>query len=126
MVLNTKTAIVTNCLKDRKCTTEIFRNKKLDIKTDVFGSIYYNKIENSGTSVILFKYYRGVPKGLQDGNYSEEVIFEINNSDKTITLKDADFQQTKMLLDGLFLAWINWKLQSRSGKVDFETRKQGN
>jgi hypothetical protein len=87
----------TFCLDDGKCTTEIFRNTSLDVKTDEFGSIYYNKIENPETSVIVYKYNRNVPKGLQDGNYSEQIVFEINNSDKTMTLSNLELQQTKML-----------------------------
>jgi hypothetical protein len=102
----TKTAIMdeskknstkTFCLDNGKCTIEIFRNKSLDVKTDDFGSIYYNKIDNPETSVILYKYVKNVPKGLQDGNYSEQIVFEINNSDKTLTLSNQDMQKTKML-----------------------------
>lgn len=102
----TKTAIMDDsskkstqifCLNNGKCTTEIFRNKSLDLKTDEFGSIYYNQIDNPETSVILYKYDRNVPKGLQDGNYSEQIVFEINNSDTSLTLSNLELQKTKML-----------------------------
>ncbi len=87
----------TICPENGKCTTTIFRNQSLDIKTDEFGSIYYEKIDNPNTSVILFSYSRNVPKGVQDAGYREEIVFEINNSDKNISLANDQLQQTKML-----------------------------
>jgi hypothetical protein len=87
----------TTCLDDGKCTVEIFRNQSLDIKTDDLGSIYYNKSDNPDTSVILYRYDRNIPKGLQDANYSEQIVFEINNSDQKLTLSNEDLQKTKML-----------------------------
>lgn len=89
--------MTTFCPENGKCTTEIFRNKSLDIKEDEFGSIYYNQVDNSETSIVKFAYNRNVPKGLQDGNYREEIVFEINNSDKELTLKNQEIQKTKML-----------------------------
>ncbi len=89
--------LTTFCPENGKCTTEIFRNKSLDIKSDEFGSIYYNQIDNLETSIIKFSYSRNVPKGLQDGSYREEIVFEINNSDKQIAFKNEDIQKTKML-----------------------------
>ncbi len=89
--------MTTFCPENGKCITEIFRNKSLDIKSDEFGSIYYNQIDNLETSIIKFSYSRNVPKGLQDGSYREEIIFEINNTDKELSLKNEEIQKTKML-----------------------------
>lgn len=87
----------TICPENGKCTVEIFRNTSLDIKTDDIGAIYYNKIDNPDTSVILYKYDRNVPKGLQDANYSEQIVFEINNNETALNLSGKELQQTKML-----------------------------
>ena len=85
------------CPENGVCKVEMFKNTSLDIKTDEFGSIYYNKIESLDKSVILYTYNRNVEKGLQDGNYREEIVFEIDNTTKELTLKNQDLQQTKML-----------------------------
>lgn len=89
--------MTTFCPENGKCTTAIYRNKSLEIKTDEFGHNYYNQIDNAETSVIKFSYNRNVPKGLQDGSYREEIVFEINNSDKELSLKNEEIQKTKML-----------------------------
>lgn len=94
---NTQKMNVKNCPENGTCSVEIFRNQSLEIKTDEFGGIYYNKIDNPETSVILYKYDKNVPKGLHDGNYSEQIVFEINNLDKNLSLSNLDLQKTKML-----------------------------
>lgn len=96
-VSNLENMIKSTNPEDGKCTTEIFRNKSLDIKTSELGAIYYDKIDNLETSVILYKYERNVPKDVQDASYREEIVFEINNSDKELNLKNEDLQKTKML-----------------------------
>lgn len=89
--------MTTFCPENGKCTAEVFRNKSLEVKVDEFDHIYYNQIDNVETSIVKFSYSRNVPKGLQDGSYREEIIFEINNSEKELSLKNEDIQKTKML-----------------------------
>ena len=88
---------LTNCPENGVCETKIFRNQSLEIKTDEFGSIYYEKSENSNTSIILFTYNKNTPKDLQDANYREEIVFEINNIDSNVEFSDLNLQKTKML-----------------------------
>ena len=85
------------CPEDGKCTTQVFRNKSLEVKTDEFGSVYYQMQDHPETSVVLYQYARNVEKGLQDAQYREEIIFEIKHSDAKITYNDSDLQKTKML-----------------------------
>ena len=130
MIDSSKKILKSDCPTDGKCTTEIFRNKALDVKTDDIGAIYYNKIDNPNTSVIVYKYNRTVPEGVQDGNYSEEIVFEINNSDKSLVLNDAALQQTKMLFGrfcfcrgaaGNFkIEKGNLNLSQKNGEVSFQ------
>ncbi len=88
----------TSCPENGKCTVEVFRNKSLDIIKDDLGSTYYKFLDSDKTTVVKYKYDRNPPKdGLKDGNYSEEVIFEINNSDTKMALLDTNLQKTKML-----------------------------
>ena len=53
--------------------------------------------DNTMTSVILYEYKRNVEDGIQDGQHREEIVFEINNTDKEIHLNDFALQNTKML-----------------------------
>lgn len=96
-VTNNPIVTVNSCPDDGKCTVEILRNKRIEIKTDDLGSIYYHIIESSETSVILYQYNLTVDKDLQDGNYREEIVFEIKNTDKKLQLTGTVLQQTKML-----------------------------
>jgi hypothetical protein len=118
-VLKTQKMVSNNCPENGTCTIEIFRNQSLDVKTDEFGGIYYDKIDNPETSVVLYKYDKNVPKGLHDGNYSEQIVFEINNSDKNLTLTNLDLQKTKML----FGRFCFCRGQTGNYKVDNGTLK---
>jgi hypothetical protein len=86
------------CPSDGKCTVEIFKNKSLEIVKDDIGSIYYKMLESENTQIIKYTYFRNSPRpDYKDGNYSEEIIFEVGNLDKILNLNDVDLQQTKML-----------------------------
>jgi hypothetical protein len=94
----TQEMVKSKCPEDGKCNIEIFRNKSLDINSNEFGSIYYTMIDTDNVTVVKYVYKRNPPKeDLKDGNYSEEIVFQINNSDSAIALKDGDLQTAKML-----------------------------
>lgn len=90
-------SITSECPQDGTCTVEVLKNKNLVIKTDDLGGIYYEIGAATETSVVVYQYNRKVEKGLQDGQYREDVVFEINNSDSLISLSDNELQKTKML-----------------------------
>jgi hypothetical protein len=85
------------CPIDGACNTEILKNKSLVVKTDEFGSIYTETIDNETTSVIIYQYNRTINGDLQDAGYREELIFEIKNYNTELTLSNEMLQQTKML-----------------------------
>lgn len=85
------------CPQDGTCTVEVLKDKRLDIKTDDFGGIYYEIVAATESSVVLYHYNRKVEKGLQDGQYREDVVFEINNSESLISRSGSELQKTKML-----------------------------
>ncbi len=85
------------CPQDGACTVEVLKNKSLEIKTDDLGGIYYQIAAATKTSVVIYRYNRRVEKGLQDGQYKEDIVFEINNSDSLISLSGSELQKTKML-----------------------------
>ncbi len=85
------------CPNDGDCNTSILKNQSLKIKLDEFNHLYYKTEANANTSVIRFEYKRKAPEGLQDGNYREEIVFEINNSDVKLELEDVLLKSTKMI-----------------------------
>ncbi|HLP64248.1 hypothetical protein [Flavobacterium sp.] len=91
------TTLLSDCPTDGKCTIEIFPNKSMNIQTDGTGAMYNQLVDSKETSVIVYQYNRDVPEGLQDGNYREEIIFEIKNSDSNLVISGNDLQQSKML-----------------------------
>ncbi|QBZ97325.1 hypothetical protein [Flavobacterium sangjuense] len=92
-----KSVIESVCPEEGKCTVELLKNKSLDVKADEFGSLYYQISESNETSVLIYRYDKNVPKDLQDANYREEIIFEINNKTQTLILSGKDLQQSKMI-----------------------------
>lgn len=85
------------CPENGVCTTKILKNKSLKIKIDEFDQLYYQTEDNVNTSVVHFEFNKKAPEGLQDGNYREEIIFEINNTDVKLELEDVFLRPTKMI-----------------------------
>lgn len=122
-----KDEIVTNstCPSDGKCTIEVIKNKSLEVKSDEFGSNYYTLTDNMNTSVVLYRYNRNVEEGLQDANYKEEIIFEINNNEKQLSFSDRDLQKTKMIFGRIcFCRGQTGYYKVQSGKLFLENQKE--
>lgn len=90
-------AIESTCPENGVCTIKIQKGKRMNVKADEFGSVYYNLEEDATKSVIIYEYNRNVEKGLQDGQHKEEIVFEINNSDTKLSLNNEFLQSTQML-----------------------------
>ncbi len=86
-----------SCPENGICTIEIIKNKSLIIKRDEINSIYYQTEDNINCSIVKYSYTKKTEKGLQDDNYIEEIIFQIQNSDSDLELTDLELQNTKML-----------------------------
>jgi hypothetical protein len=85
------------CPENGECTTKILKNKSLRIKIDELNQLYYQIEDNANTSVVHFEFSKKADEGLQDGNYREEIIFEINNADSKLELEDILLRPTKMI-----------------------------
>lgn len=85
------------CPLDGLCTLSVFNNKQLILLKDDLGGIYYDIKENKGTTVIHYQYNKTTQANLQDGHYREDVLFEIKTSGKSLNLRDAELQQTKLI-----------------------------
>src|SRR5690606_11725163 len=67
-----------DCPDEGTCTARIEKNKSLDIKTDEFGGIYYNLIDDPTKHVIVYDFSKGFDEQLQDSGYREEILVEID------------------------------------------------
>jgi hypothetical protein len=85
------------CPEDGDCTIQLLKNKRMVLKNDGIGKLYYETEDDANKSVVIYEYKRRVEPGLQDGSHREEVIFEIDNNASELSLSDRDLQQTQML-----------------------------
>lgn len=91
------TTIESECPANGKCTIQLLKNKGIDLKTDGLGKLYYQLIDDSSKSVVIYEYNRDVEEGLQDGQHKEEIAFEIENGAKEIRLENAELSNAKMV-----------------------------
>ncbi len=111
---------ISKCPEDGKCAVEIFKNKTLSVQKDEFDKLYYDLLPSTTTSVIQYKYKRNPPnETLKDGNYTEEITFEIDNSVTNLNLSNQDLQNTKMLFGRLcFCKGQTGQYKVNEGKID--------
>lgn len=86
-----------SCPTDGICKVEAINNKRLVIKYDSLGDLYYELEESKTTTVIKYAYNRKSDNDLADGTYREELLFEINSNTMNLDLSGKELQETKML-----------------------------
>lgn len=92
------TAVITSeCPKDGTCTIQLSRNKSMVVKKDEFGSVFYTLEESTSKSVVQYTYKKTVKGDIQDANYREEIIFEIDNDTENINLSDVALENTQLI-----------------------------
>lgn len=89
--------IATLCPENSVCTVEVLKNKTLNVSSDEFGGNYYKLGDDEFKKVIKYSFTKNKDPKYMDSGYQEEILFEIDNSDTNLTLKDYDLQKTKML-----------------------------
>lgn len=93
----TTTNLTSECPKDGTCTIQVIKNKSIIVKKDEFGSLYYTLEESTSKKVIQYNYKRTVKGDIQDANYREEIIFELDSEADNINLTDAALENTQLL-----------------------------
>jgi hypothetical protein len=93
----TTVSITSESPKDGACTVQLLKNKSIIVKKDEFGSTYYTLEDSDSKNVVQYTYKRTVKGDLQDANYREEIIFELNNQTDNLTLSDATLENTQLL-----------------------------
>ncbi len=89
------------CPEKGACTSRIEKDKSIVTTRDEFGKLGYKLEENKDKKVVVFEYFKPGPKGTMDGNYREEILFEINADVKDFTLSGKEFKSSKMIF-GVF------------------------
>ena len=114
-----------DCPIDGICTSKILKDKKMVLKTDDFGRLYYETEQSELSSVVVYEYKKNNPSGYQDGNYREEIIFEIKNSDSKLSFKDEALDQSKMLFGRhCYCKGQAGYFAVKKGKFSFERKNQ--
>ncbi|WP_298222507.1 hypothetical protein [Flavobacterium sp.] len=85
------------CPKDGTCNIQLLKNKTIAVKKDEFGSVFYTLEESTSKSVVQYTYKRTVKGDIQDANYREEIIFEIDNKTENLNLSDVALADTQLL-----------------------------
>lgn len=93
----TTVSITSECPKDGTCNVQLLKNKSILVKKDEFGSTYYTLEDSDSKNVVKYTYNRTVKGDLQDANYREEIVFELNNQTDNLTLSDAALENTQLL-----------------------------
>jgi hypothetical protein len=89
--------LTSDCPKDGVCNVELLDHKSILIKKDDFGRLIYSLEENATKKVVKFTFTKKAKGNIQDGSYSEEVIFEMNSIAENTTLSDASLENTQLL-----------------------------
>jgi hypothetical protein len=93
---NTKTPLVNICPEKGYCEVKIFKNKALSVN-ETGNELFYEFIDDINKTVVQYEFSKNQDKKMYDGDYKEEIVFEIDNNIKKIEFKNNELNQTKML-----------------------------
>lgn len=85
-----------NCPEEGTCKIVVHNNKSFVMSKDGTGAMYPDIQEGEGT-VIEFTYFREGPEGTADGNYTENIYFEIPAGTENLVKKDKGLADVKMV-----------------------------
>jgi hypothetical protein len=86
-----------NCPTEGECNVELVKNKSLNIKRDDFGSLYYQLLESTDKSVIVYRLSKDRDETLQDSGYSENILIEVNNDNSDVSLSGKELAGANIL-----------------------------
>jgi hypothetical protein len=89
--------LTSDCAKNAECSLKIFPYKSMNVKTDEFGRLYYEMVDNPEKNVIQYNYNKIVKGDIQDAGYREELVFEANQNGAKELLSESTPQNPKML-----------------------------
>lgn len=120
----------TNCPEGGKCSVTILKNKSLTIKDDVTGKVY-PEITDGKNLIVHFNFLRQAPEGIADGNYAEDIYFEIPADQNQLQKKDSSLKDVNLVFGRHFFSpeagfvEINkgeLKLQKKGNEIRFDLK----
>ncbi len=85
-----------DCPENGNCTVKLHENAEIVLKKDTTEK-YYPVIEKGEHIVIEYTFLVKGPEGTVDGNYSETIHFEINNTTQNLNLEGKKLEQSKLI-----------------------------
>ena len=123
-ISSTTPKLSSECPQEGTCTIEVLKNKQLILHYDDLGGMYYDIKDQEGTTVIHYQYNKTTQANLQDGHYREDIIFEIQNSEKSLNLTDSELQQTKLIFGRhCFCKGQTGYFKVEKGKLNLSSKK---
>lgn len=93
----------TICPEEGSCTVKAIPNKSLNIKEDGIGKIY-PEITDGENIIIHFSFLRKAPEGIADGNYSEEIYFEIPSNQNSLQKENLSLKDVNLIFGRHFFS----------------------
>lgn len=85
-----------DCPKGATCTVVIHKNKQLNIVDDGSGS-FYPEIIDGKNLVVEYTFLKAGPDGTADGNYFENISFEIPAQAENLVKENSALSDVKMV-----------------------------
>ena len=89
---NSSVQFFNNCPENGDCSLEILDNKSAKIEHDKFNNSYIT-LEESKSSLLMFKYERDEIQGTADSGYYEVIYLNIDKIDPNMVLKDESLAE---------------------------------
>lgn len=96
----TTASLAQPCAKNATCTLTVMPNKGLFVQAGNSAkgnSLLYVIEDNPNKNVIRYKFKRTSKDNVQDANYNEEVVFELDRNVTAVHLSNEQLQSTKMI-----------------------------
>jgi len=95
--INENITIENSCPTPGNCTVEVMDNTSILLQRDDANMLYPKYIENTCTKVLKFTYTKRMAQEAADGQYKEEVIFEVSKDKNSLSLKNTELSNVKLL-----------------------------
>lgn len=93
--------MMNECPEEGRCEIRRIEGKSIVISQDEFGKTLYQLVDNAQKDIIFYEYVNPGPKGVQDGMYREEVLFEVSKGNGDIELQGRPLLASNILF-GVF------------------------
>ncbi len=86
------------CPENGSCSVETRTRTSFTVEKDGTGALY-PKFTDSSASVIEFTYLKKGPEGTADGDYTEQIYFNVPNFRETVVFTDTELAKVNLLFN---------------------------